>query len=167
MYEWRGGFGSTGLRGYERFFRALPREFSDAVARAKFCKKILPGGRLFFEVPDGNDNKVCVLSSCPGHSPLIICQGLYRSPFVIAPLANHLEMIQDAIDIPGLYKTDADEYPCGAIGLAAAGVRPPLFRTSHSHRLSRHIVPPSCIPWRRSCSTIQVGSSQSSRVSTL
>ncbi|KAI0667183.1 hypothetical protein C8Q78DRAFT_1082317 [Trametes maxima] len=109
MYEWRSAFGHTAMGTYEAFFDACPTEFPDVEARKNFCLRIIQGGRLFFEDPEGTECKARA------------CSGLYRSPFVIAGLAGHMDVIQGAVTIPGLFTSAIDEYPYGAIGMTAAG----------------------------------------------
>ncbi|KAI0650193.1 hypothetical protein C8Q79DRAFT_1006481 [Trametes meyenii] len=104
MYEWRCAFGHAAMGTYEAFFDACPTEFPDVEARKEFCLRIIRGGRLFFEDPEGSENT-----------------GLYRSPFVIAGLAGHMDVIQGAVAVPDLFPSAVDEYPYGAIGMAAAG----------------------------------------------
>ncbi|KAI0364596.1 hypothetical protein BV20DRAFT_983097 [Pilatotrama ljubarskyi] len=103
MYEWRSAFGSSAMRTFESFFNAMVDDFPDRASRREFCDRIVPGGRIFFADPEG-DSK----------------EGLYRSPFLINSISAHIDAIQGAIVVPNLYKSPIDEYPYGAIGLAAA-----------------------------------------------
>ncbi|KAL7278943.1 hypothetical protein ACG7TL_006775 [Trametes sanguinea] len=102
MYEWRSAFGSAAKDSFESFFASLPADFPDIESRRQFCASI-KSGRVFFKDPEGSSK-----------------QGLYRSPFVIAALAVHMNAINGAIEVQGLYSTVSDQYPYGAIGLAAA-----------------------------------------------
>ncbi|KAI9068792.1 hypothetical protein FKP32DRAFT_1600296 [Trametes sanguinea] len=102
MYEWRSAFGSAAKDSFESFFASLPADFPDIQSRQQFCASI-KSGRVFFKDPEGSSK-----------------QGLYRSPFVIAALAVHMNAINGAIEVQGLYSTVSDQYPYGAIGLAAA-----------------------------------------------
>ncbi|KAL7280188.1 hypothetical protein ACG7TL_006607 [Trametes sanguinea] len=102
MYEWRSAFGSAAKDSFESFFASLPADFPDTESRRQFCASI-KSGRVFFKDPEGSSK-----------------QGLYRSPFVIAALAVHMNAINGAIEVQGLYSTASDQYPYGAIGLAAA-----------------------------------------------
>ncbi|OJT03818.1 hypothetical protein TRAPUB_5523 [Trametes pubescens] len=104
VYEWRSSFGSSAMRSYEAFFNSYAAEFSDAISRHEFCKNILRDGRLFYLEPESSDK-----------------EGLYRSPFVLAGMVGHIDAIQGAISVPGLFDTPEKEHPYAAIGLAAAG----------------------------------------------
>ncbi|KAI0644466.1 hypothetical protein C8Q79DRAFT_1011512 [Trametes meyenii] len=104
MYEWRCAFGHTAMGTFESFFDACPADFPDTDARRDFCFRILQGGRVFFKDPEGEEK-----------------EGLYRSPFVLPGIAAHMDVIQGAVHIPALFPSPIDEYPYGAIGMAAAG----------------------------------------------
>ncbi|OSD00949.1 hypothetical protein PYCCODRAFT_1468915 [Trametes coccinea BRFM310] len=103
IYEWRSAIGSAALQSFDSFFSSSPDDFPDAQSRSAFCSSIRGGGRLFFKEPEGDSKR-----------------GLYRSPFVIAGLAVHVNAIRGAIHVPGMYADPLDEHPYGAIGLAAA-----------------------------------------------
>lgn len=59
-----------------------------------------------------------------------LTKGLYRSPFVLTPFSGHMDAIQGALTVSGLYQSESDSDPIGAVGLAAAAVRFPSSPTS-------------------------------------
>ncbi|KAI9059976.1 hypothetical protein FKP32DRAFT_1679264 [Trametes sanguinea] len=120
MYEWRSAFGSAAKDSFESFFASLPADFPDIQSRQQFCASI-KSGRVFFKDPEGSSKQVWATFATSFHaSSLNHGKGLYRSPFVIAALAVHMNAINGAIEVQGLYSTVSEQYPYGTIGLAAA-----------------------------------------------
>ncbi|RPD69757.1 hypothetical protein L226DRAFT_526445 [Lentinus tigrinus ALCF2SS1-7] len=105
VYEWRGSFGSNALRAFDSWFRTKGDQYAEPRKKAAFCKKIIPDGRLFYEDPEGRERI-----------------GLYRSPFVLAAFAGHLDATRGAVIIKSLYSDRQRESPYGALGLAGAAV---------------------------------------------
>ncbi|CDO77933.1 hypothetical protein BN946_scf184878.g1 [Trametes cinnabarina] len=121
MYEWRSAFSSAAKDSFESFFASLPADFPNIESRRQFCASI-KSGRVFFKDPKGSSKQVWA-TFAPRFLPSSLIhhwKGLYRSPFVIAALAVHMNAINGAIEVQGLYSTASDQYPYGAIGLAAA-----------------------------------------------
>ncbi|KAL7282346.1 hypothetical protein ACG7TL_003816 [Trametes sanguinea] len=105
IYEWRSAFGHAAFRAFESYFEARSERFRDSEACREFCCHILENCRLFYENPEED-----------------VKRGLYRSPFVISAMATHMSAIQGAVQDPALYGDIMEQYPYGAIGLAAAAV---------------------------------------------
>lgn len=78
---------------------------------------------LFYENPASDTKEV---SSCwflfPALSAHCNLQGLFLSPFIVAPMVKHLKDTSNAVEVPGLYSATASRQPFGAVGLAAAAV---------------------------------------------
>ncbi|KAI0744316.1 hypothetical protein C8Q80DRAFT_1272874 [Daedaleopsis nitida] len=105
VYEWRNMFGTTAIRVFEMFFKTFNggRDYSDLRSRKKFGQGVMIDAAVLYKTPGVKKHK-----------------GLYRSDFVIASLNVHLEAIEGALNVPGLYEQPLDAYPYGAVGLAAA-----------------------------------------------
>ncbi|KAL7278554.1 hypothetical protein ACG7TL_007553 [Trametes sanguinea] len=105
VYEWRSAFGHAALRAFESFFESRSKLFPDPDACRQFCAKILDNCRLFYKNPEEEARR-----------------GLYRSPFIISAMATHMSAIHGAVQDASLYGSIEEQYPYGAIGLAAAAV---------------------------------------------
>ena len=104
----------------EVYFRQNPVAYQDMNDRRMFCHDILRGGRVICETPSRAPRRVRFYFSmqirCPIEAPR---QGLFRSPLVLAALRIHAQMVQNAVDVPGLGVSD---FAYGAIGLASSAV---------------------------------------------
>ncbi|KAI0707700.1 hypothetical protein C8Q76DRAFT_696068 [Earliella scabrosa] len=118
VYEWRGSFGSNALRALTHFFEkdSLGKKFRSDDDRALFCTDQLQNGQILYESTDYR-------------------MGLYRSKHVLRTLAPHLETIKNAREVPGLVDDPNDDYPYGALGLAATAV----YRAALLYKVKRVI----------------------------
>ncbi|RDX52125.1 hypothetical protein OH76DRAFT_193922 [Lentinus brumalis] len=104
VHKWRRSFSSNGLRAFDAWFKSKGHLYESSASKAAFCADIIGGGRLFYENPEEHAKT-----------------GLYRSPFVLAGLAAHIEATQGAVFVAGLGPTrKVWQAPLGALGLAAA-----------------------------------------------
>ncbi|KAH9854389.1 hypothetical protein C2E23DRAFT_883985 [Lenzites betulinus] len=105
LYDWRKNIGHAAGRIVEAFFSTSPK-YQNLDNRASLSSAMLEGHCFAFLNTLQRDGK-----------------GVFRSRFVLPVIATHLEHIEGAIVVPGLYKRSGEEdWPCGAIGLATAAV---------------------------------------------
>ncbi|OBZ66080.1 hypothetical protein A0H81_13955 [Grifola frondosa] len=109
LCEWRSNIGNAAMGSVEAFFNSDDRFKDNRLARAEHSKDILNGLRFLWEYAPLNEEDKTKF------------RGLFRSSFVTDALRRHFALTRLGLSsVPGLF--NKDNYPIGAIGIAAAAV---------------------------------------------
>ncbi|OBZ66014.1 hypothetical protein A0H81_01424 [Grifola frondosa] len=101
LSEHRHSIGNKAIRDWDKIFKKDPSTAYDLAERAKAATMILRDDEFLYSNPK-------------------VQEGLFRTPVILSVLGHHLNLVGSTISIPGLYRSEEDAWPIGAIAISAA-----------------------------------------------